>query len=136
MLHTPEFFGDCKRALKDGGILVTQNGLPFLFPDHLAGTTNAFARLFRHVAPYMCTQPCYFGGPFALNWASDDGEHLDLSAKKLAKRAEKRGIATKYWTPEVHVAAFALPAYAKKVVDGAIAEAAKPAKPAKSKRKS
>ncbi len=129
VLHTPEFFGDCKRALKEGGILVTQNGLPFLFPDHLAGTTHAFARLFRHVAPYMCTQPCYFGGPFALNWASDDGDHLDLSVKKLSRRAEKRGIATKYWTPAVHGAAFALPAYAQKVVDAAIA--AKPAKPAK-----
>ncbi len=120
VLHTPEFFADCKRALNEDGILVTQNGLPFLFPEHLAGTTGAFARLFKHVAPYMCTQPCYFGGPFALNWASDDGDHLEMSAKKLAKRSEKRSIATKYWTPEVHVAAFALPGYAKKVVDAAV----------------
>ena len=121
VLHTPEFFGDCKRALKEGGILVTQNGLPFLFPEHLAGTTQAFAALFKHVAPYMCTQPCYFGGPFALNWASDDGEHLEMSAKKLAKRAEKRGITTRYWTPGVHVGAFALPGYAETVVRAAIA---------------
>jgi spermidine synthase len=68
----------------------------------------------------MCTQPCYFGGPFALNWASDDGDHQDISAKKLARRAEKRGILTKYWTPAVHVAAFALPAYAAKVVAAAM----------------
>jgi spermidine synthase len=124
VLHTPEFFADCKRALKDGGILVTQNGLPFLFPDHLAGTTKAFAELFKHVAPYMCTQPCYFGGPFALNWASDDKSHLKLDAKELAKRAKKRGISgLKYWTPDVHVAAFALPVYAKTVTDAAIMEA-------------
>ncbi|MFM9938908.1 MAG: polyamine aminopropyltransferase [Hyphomicrobiaceae bacterium] len=120
VLHTPEFFADCKRALKEGGILVTQNGLPFLFPEHLGATTRAFAGLFKHVAPYMCTQPCYFGGPFALNWASDDGEHLELSAKKLAKRQEKRGIVTRYWTPGVHVGAFALPAYAETVVKAAI----------------
>ena len=37
VLHTREFFTDCKRALKKGGILVTQNGLPFLFPEHLRG---------------------------------------------------------------------------------------------------
>ena len=117
VLHTPEFFADCKRALKDDGILVTQNGLPFLFPDHLAGTTRAFADLFKHVAPYMCTQPCYFGGPFALNWASDSGAHLKAGPKKLGRRQEKRGITTKYWTPAVHIAAFALPAYAQKVVD-------------------
>ena len=67
VLHTREFFTDCKRALKEGGILVTQNGLPFLFPEHLQATTEIFASLFKAVSPYMCTQPCYFGGPFALN---------------------------------------------------------------------
>lgn len=126
VLHTREFFADCKRALVDDGILVTQNGLPFLFPDHLAGTTRVFASLFKRVAPYMCTQPCYFGGPFALNWASDEKSHLKLGAKELAKRQKKREIAgLKYWTPAAHGAAFALPAYAKTVVDAAIEDAAK-----------
>lgn len=122
VLHTVDFFADCKRALKEGGILITQNGLPFLFPEHLAQTTRAFASLFDYVAPYMCTQPCYFGGPFALNWASDEDEHLDMAEKKLAKRAAKRGIETRYWTPAVHNAAFALPRYAETVVEKAIAE--------------
>ena len=70
----------------------------------------------------MCTQPCYFGGPFALNWASDEDDHLDIGEKKLAKRQEKRGITTRYWTPAVHNAAFALPAYAKLVADKARTE--------------
>jgi spermidine synthase len=125
VLHAPEFFADCKRALKEGGILITQNGLPFLFPDHLAETTQAFASLFDFVAPYFCTQPCYFGGPFALNWASDEDDHLDIGARRLAKRQRKRGIATRYWTPAVHNAAFALPAYAQTVVDKAITEGAR-----------
>ena len=123
VLHTPEFFADCRRALKEDGILITQNGLPFLFPDHLAQTTRAFASLFDRVAPYFCTQPCYFGGPFALNWASDEDDHLDIGEKKLAKRQEKRGIETRYWSPAVHNAAFALPVYAQAVVDAAVAEA-------------
>ena len=133
VLHTPEFFGDCKRALKEGGILVTQNGLPFLFPDHLEGTTRAFAQLFKHVRPYLCTQPCYFGGPFALNWASDDKSLGEIGHKKLLRRQEKREIKTRYWTPEVHAAAFALPAYAQAVVDMALAPA--PKKKPKTKRK-
>ena len=121
VLHTREFFAHCRRALKAGGVLVTQNGLPFLFPDHLAATTRIFASLFKRVAPYMCTQPCYFGGPFALNWASDDKSLLKLDAKDLAKRQKKRGIADlQYWTPAVHVAAFALPAYAQAVVNVAL----------------
>lgn len=124
VLHTREFFAHARRALDDDGILVTQNGLPFTAPDHLAGTTRVLAALFKHVAPYLCTQPCYFGGPFALNWASDDKSHLKLDAKDLAKRAKKREIGDlKYWTPEVHIAAFALPAYLEKVVDKAIDDA-------------
>lgn len=124
VLHTREFFADCKRALNAGGVLVTQNGLPFLFPDHLAGTTRVFASLFKRVAPYMCTQPCYFGGPFALNLACDDKSLLQIEVKDLAKRQKKRGIdGLKYWTPAGHVAAFALPAYAQNVVEQAIADA-------------
>jgi spermidine synthase len=124
VLHTREFFTDCRRSLKDGGVLITQNGLPFLFPEHLAGTTEIFASLFKRCAPYVCTQPCYFGGPFALNWASDDEELLEISEKKLTKRAAKRSISgLKYWTPAGHRAAFALPGYAKTVADAAIAKA-------------
>jgi spermidine synthase len=137
VLHTHEFFVDCKRALKEDGILVTQNGLPFLFPDHLRETTRAFASLFPFVAPYLCTQPCYFGGPFALNWASDEDDHLEISEKKLAKRQHKRGIETRYWTPAVHNAAFALPGYALAVVEKAIAEGSREmaAKPRRGKGK-
>jgi spermidine synthase len=124
VLHTREFFTDCKRALKNGGVLVTQNGLPFLFPEHLQGTTGVFASLFKRVAPYMCTQPCYFGGPFALNLATDDKRLVKLDADDLAKRQKKRGLeGLRYWTPAVHVGSFALPAYAEQVVERAIREA-------------
>ncbi len=111
VLHTRSFFTDCKRALKVGGVLVTQNGLPFLFPEHLAQTSAIFASLFKATSPYLCTQPCYFGGPFALNWASDDGGLLEVPDSTLARRMAKRGIAPRYYTPAVHRAAFALPGY-------------------------
>jgi spermidine synthase len=110
-LHSREFFTDCKRALKKGGILITQNGLPFLFAEHLRATSEIFASLFRATSPYLCTQPCYFGGPFALNWASDDDGLLKMPETMLARRMSKRRIAAKYYTPSVHRAAFALPAY-------------------------
>jgi spermidine synthase len=111
VLHTREFFTDCRRALRAGGILVTQNGLPFLFPEHLAATSEIFASLFKATSPYMCTQPCYFGGPFALNWASDDKGLLAVPAATLARRMRKRGVTARYYTPAGHAAAFALPGY-------------------------
>lgn len=120
VLHTREFFADCKRALKPEGILVTQNGLPFLLPEQITGTTRIFASLFTQCAPYLCHQPCYFGGEFALNWASDEPAHLQVSRETLADRQRQRGIKTRYWTPAFHVAAFALPAYAEELVNKAI----------------
>lgn len=121
VLHTKAFFADCRRALVTGGILVTQNGLAQLFPDHLAGTTRVFASLFKRAAPYICHQPCYFGGLFALNLATDDKAVLSPDAKTLAKRARKREVQNlKYWTPGVHQGAFALPAWLEDVVDEAI----------------
>ena len=116
VLHTREFFTDCKRALKKGGILVTQNGLPFLFPEHLRATTQIFASLFKATSPYMCTQPCYFGGPFALNAASDGDDLFGVSVGTLKRRMAKREVETRYYTPTGHLAAFALPGYVEKVV--------------------
>ena len=100
VLHTREFFTDCKRALKEGGVLVTQNGLPFLFPEHLKATTEIFASLFRAASPYLCTQPCYFGGPFALNC----GERRRGPVRRVGWRLSRSGwpsagIETRYYTP-------------------------------------
>lgn len=132
VLHTKEFFSDCKRALKPGGILVTQNGLPFLCPEPFVNTTRILSGLFERCAPFLCHQPCYFGGEFALNWGSDNPAHLEISVEKLARRQKSRGIETRYWTPAFHVAAFALPAYAEELVRKAVDEARgkKPAKTA------
>jgi spermidine synthase len=121
VLHTRAFFTDCKRALKKGGILVTQNGLPFLFPEHLRATSEIFASLFKATSPYMCTQPCYFGGPFALNAASDSDDLFGVSVGTLKSRMAKRAIETRYYTPVGHLAAFALPGYVEKVVTEAVA---------------
>ena len=120
VLHTRAFFTDCKRALNKAGVLVTQNGLPFLFPQHLRATSEIFASLFRATSPYVCTQPCYFGGPFALNWASDDEGLLEVPETTLARRTAKRRIDARYYTPAVHRAAFALPLYVSKAVQGLV----------------
>ncbi len=123
ILHTREFFAACQSALKPGGILVAQNGLPFFFHDHLGGTTRVLASLFETVAPYFAHQPCYFGGPIAINFATDNTAATKLSIEKLTQRQADRNISgLKYWTPAMHTGAFALPAFAEEVVNAAIKE--------------
>ncbi len=131
VLHTKRFFANCQRLLQPGGVFITQNGVPFHHPEHLAKTTQYLAALHKQVRPYICTQPCYFGGEFALNWASDDAAHLNVSPATLARRAKARKIETRYWTPAVHKGAFALPQYMQAVVDKATAKGRK--KPASKK---
>ncbi|MEL6375086.1 MAG: polyamine aminopropyltransferase [Pseudomonadota bacterium] len=117
VLHSAAFFADCKRALKDGGILVTQNGLPNLCQPEVVSTTSIFAGLFKHPAPYLCTQPCYFGGPFLLNAASDGDAMTTTPVATLKRRVTSRKISTRYYTPELHPASFVIPRYIQDVID-------------------
>jgi spermidine synthase len=115
VLFTREFFEGCSRCLNQPGVLVTQNGLPFMHPDHLTGTMALFKSIFADYATYLCDQPTYFGGPFALAWAANDGAIRAVPADVIAERQKASGIDTRYYTPEVHKAAFALPAYVAKL---------------------
>ncbi len=115
VLFTREFFEGCARCLNAPGVLITQNGLPFLHPDHLAGTMALFDTIFADKAAYLCDQPTYFGGPFALAWAANDGGLRETPLAAIADRYKASGIVTRCYTPEVHKAAFALPSYIAKL---------------------
>lgn len=118
VLFTKEFYTSCRRALKPGGVLVTQNGLPFLQGPELKESVGYFHALFKDAYAYMATTPSYFGDAMAYGWASDDKKLRQHSCKKIAKRYEKAGaFPTRYWNPEVQVAAFALPNYVRNLVE-------------------
>lgn len=110
VLFTDTFYGHARRALTAGGIMVTQNGVPFMQGAELTNTMRAFKALFADWTCYTATIPTYAGGPMALGWATD-GDARQTPLATLAARYQASGIATDYYTPEVHVAAFALPGY-------------------------
>ena len=84
-------------------------------------TTSDFG--FSNAPPYFAHQPCYFGGPIAINFATNNKTATTLTTTELAKRQAARGIAgLHYWTPAMHTGSFALPAYAEDVVTKAIAD--------------
>jgi spermidine synthase len=116
VLFTDRFYGHVKRRLAPGGIFVTQNGVPFMQPDELAGTMRAFRTLWRDATCYLATIPTYAGGPMAFGWGTD-GAARDVGLATLETRLEAIGIAPRYYTPEVHKAAFALPGYVKTLTE-------------------
>jgi spermidine synthase len=112
VLFTRKFYAGCKRCLARGGVMVTQNGVPFFQPTELVSSVRHFRKLFRDGTCYVASIPTYIGGHMAMGWASDDGNLRQLPVKTIAERYKKAGrFATKYWTPEVHQAAFALPRF-------------------------
>ena len=110
VLFTDTFYGHVKNRLATGGIFVTQNGVPFMQPDELAGTMRAFRSLWRDATCYLATIPTYAGGPMAFGWGTD-GAARQVDLGTLETRFANIGIAARYYTPEVHKAAFALPGY-------------------------
>lgn len=118
VLFTKEFYTDCRRALAPGGILVTQNGLPFLQGPELKQSVTFFRDLFDDAFAYVATTPSYFGGSMSYGWASDDKELRRHKLKKIERRYKKAGsFPTRYWTPEMQIAAFALPTYIRELVE-------------------
>jgi len=98
--------------LKEGGVLVTQNGVPFFQNNELASTMRKFRRLFADATCYVAAIPVYVGGHMAMGIATDDRRLRQYSVETIAERYRKGGsFKTMYWTPEVHVAAFAQPRF-------------------------
>jgi spermidine synthase len=116
VLFTQQFYSDCKACLAEGGVIVTQNGVPFLQGGELTGTLTALRPLFADAACYLATVPTYVGGPMAFGWASDDSGLRQVDLETLRKRWAEAGIETRYYTPEVHLAAFALPPYIAELI--------------------
>src|SRR5262245_34175773 len=112
VLFSSRFYAACKRCLTKGGVLVTQNGVPILQSGELTSTIEKLRRLFADSACYVAAIPTYVGGHMAMGWATDNKRLRATPRATIAARYRKAGsFPTKYWTPEVQAAAFALPRF-------------------------
>ncbi len=111
VLFSEAFYRNVHRMLTPGGVLVTQNGVPFLQQEELVTSIARFSRVFKDAAAYIAAIPTYFGGHMTLGWASDNPDLRRQSVAVLEKRFAAAAFDTRYYTPEVHAAAFALPRF-------------------------
>jgi len=117
ILFGAKFYAGCRRCMKPGGVLVSQNGVPFFQNNELTTTMRRFRRLFADATCYVAAIPVYVGGHMAMGIASDNKRVRRHSVETIAQRYRKAGsFKTRYWTPEVHVAAFAQPRFIAELV--------------------
>lgn len=116
VLFTKGFYASCRRCLNKGGVLVTQNGVPFMQGAELKQSMRYFRELFEDSTCYLAAVPTYAGGQMAFGWASNDHKVRTAKLADIRERFMAAAIATKYYTPAVHKAAFALPAFVDRLI--------------------
>jgi spermidine synthase len=111
VLFTDEFYMNAARVLSAGGLIVNQCGVPFMQADELRDTSLRRRKFFGHVGAYVAAVPTYVGGFMTLGFAAKQAGLDAVPVETIRARAAAAGITGRYWTPEVHHAAFQLPPY-------------------------
>ena len=117
VLFSEAFYRDCRARLTEGGILVTQCGVPAVQKQELVQTQARQKEAgFSDVTFYLTCVPTYVGGMMALGWASDDPTRRRVRVDTLNARPIPENL--RYYTVDVHVSAFAHPAWMESAVAG------------------
>jgi len=102
-LHNRPFYESLKRCLNPGGIVVPQLGSPFYHLAHIKESVSFFEDLFAETHLYTGPVPTYPGGIWCYGFLSDGTAPLQIRRNPPP--------ALKYYNPDIHRAAFALPAF-------------------------
>jgi spermidine synthase len=107
-LFTAAFYRACRARLRPGGMIAVQSGAPFFQRRELENVCDRLAGSFAGVRPYLAPVPTYAGGMLALVVAGESRDALRPPCKVLRERFGRLQGQTRYYTPEVHRAAFTL----------------------------
>ena len=113
-LYAPEFFQKIRKILRDDGVVVTQAGNSFFFPDAYDIVLNGVRSVFPIVAEYEVWIPSFgYAANFILGSRHDPAA---LTAEEVDKRLKERGVATAFYSGKTHVGLMNLPIHRKRRV--------------------
>ena len=110
-LFGQEFYADCRRRLSENGILATQSGVSFVQEDEARNAYRRLKTVFADAALYLTQVPSYGAGFMTLGWGCNSTAPRLTPVDEIARRFAAAAIDTRYYTPAIHAAAFALPGY-------------------------
>lgn len=111
VLFSSRFYEGCKRCLTEGGVFVAQNGVAFMQIEEVKTTRRRLSPYFADQSFYCAAVPTYIGGNMTLAWGSDNATLRTLSLDEVQARFAASGVKTRYYNPQMHVGAFALPQF-------------------------
>lgn len=109
VLFSEGFYRNCRRVMKPGAILVAQNGVPHMQGPELTEAIKLFQKIWAESGSYLAVVPTYVCGFMSMTWACDR-DITDVDPRQVFARFDKAKLpALRYYNPEIHFAAFALP---------------------------
>ncbi len=119
VLFEAPFYRDCRGALREGGILVTQAENFFLHLPIIKGLMQNGRSLFS-VARYYYTQvPTYPGGMIGFTFLSKGTDPFAAVERNLERPGTQELLKQlRYWSPAVHRSAFDLPVWVSRELYG------------------
>jgi spermidine synthase len=116
LLFTTEFYADCNRALRPDGVLSAETENPFYDPGWVQMAWRRLRRAFDDVRLYLGYVPVYPGAMWTYCVASKGPDPQGAFRSGDAARFSRE---LRYYNPDVHAGAFALPNFVKKVLEEA-----------------
>lgn len=107
-LHERKFFEIVKDKLTLSGIACAQMGAPFFQTQPLMQAKSDLKDIFRFVRFYLAPVPTYPGGNWCYVYLSDETDPFAIKRDPPAD--------LKYYNPDIHRAAFALPNYLREIL--------------------
>ena len=116
-LFTSDFYKACRDSMTDRGILVCQSGVPFMQSDELRLISANLRQSFDHVNFYLAPVPTYIGGFMTLSFVSNH-DYSDRNKEVIPRQKTADEIVKhfRYYSPEIHRAAFVLPPYIQELI--------------------
>jgi spermidine synthase len=104
-LHEADFYKTLKSHLAAHGVACTQLGSPFYHLEAISKAKFFLSKLFKTASLYTAPVPTYPGGFWCFSFLSDEGNPLAIKRNPPP--------ALKYFSQDIHKAAFALPLFLK-----------------------
>jgi spermidine synthase len=118
-LFTKEFYANCKKALKENGILITQGESPMFHSETFVDLNKCLKQVFspNQVHTMLFHATTYPSGMWSLQMAIKGQYHPVKDFKYDHARAFAQTKDLRYYNADLHSAAFALPTFVQKMLN-------------------